>query len=333
MSGPPGAGRLIAERYRLVEPLGEGRTGVAWLARDELLGREVAVKEVRAPAGLDATAQRELYGRLERAARAAGRVSHRNVVAVHDVATDDSRPWIVMELVRGLALSDVLEAEGPMPPARAAHLGAETVAALRAAHAAGVVHHDVRAANVLIANDGRVMLTGFAAAGASQSAPAGEPDVDADLWSLGALLYTAVEGRAPAADEEIRPSERAGALAPVISGLLRRDAAERMPAEEAEHRLRLASGGGAPRATAPTPSVPSARPSASRSGSDGDAPAAGADHSDGSPTSTDGAPARQADGGPSAFADEPRRAAAVLVAGVGVLLVAVAALVWAVLAG
>ncbi|MBT2369617.1 serine/threonine protein kinase [Streptomyces sp. ISL-10] len=330
MSGPPGTGRLIAQRYRLIGPLGEGRTGVVWLARDELLGREVAVKEVRAPAGIDATATRELYGRLERAARTAGRVSHRNVVAVHDVATDDGRPWIVMELVRGIALSDVLEAEGPMPPARAAHLGAEAVAALRAAHAVGVVHHDVRAANVLIANDGRVMLTGFAAAAsASQSVPAGEPGTDADLWSLGALLYTTVEGRTPGADGEIRPSERAGALAPVISGLLRRDAAERMPAEEAEHRLRLASAGGAPRATAATPSGPSA----SRSGSDGDAPAGGAGRSGGAPTSAVDAPARHADGGPSAFADEPRRAAAVLVAGVVALLVAVAALVWAVLAG
>ncbi|MFF8846186.1 serine/threonine-protein kinase [Streptomyces sp. NPDC015127] len=325
MSAPPGTGRLIAERYRLIGPLGEGRTGVAWLAHDELLSRDVAVKEIRAPAGLDVTAARELYGRLERAARTAGRVSHRNVVAVHDVATDDGRPWIVMELVRGLALSDVLEAEGPLPPARAAHIGAEAVAALRAAHAAGVAHHDVRAANVLIANDGRVMLTGFGMASAAdsgarapESAPDVEPGADADLWSLGALLYTAVEGRSPGAGEDVRPSERAGALAPVISGLLRRDAAERMPASEAEHRLRLASAGGAPRATAPPPSRPPAGPA----DADRDAPAGGT----GSPSpSTAGASARPP--------DEPRRAATVLVAGVVLLLLAVAALVWAVLGG
>ncbi|MGW0704297.1 serine/threonine-protein kinase [Streptomyces sp. NPDC002867] len=311
MSGPPGTDRLIAERYRLIGPLGEGRTGVAWLARDELLGRDVAVKEVRAPAGLDATAARELYGRLERAARAAGRVSHRNVVAVHDVVTDDGRPWIVMELVRGLALSDVLEAEGPLPPARAAHIGAEAVAALRAAHAAGVAHHDVRAANVLFGNDGRVMLTGFGMD--PEFAPDIEPGADADLWSLGALLYTAVEGRSPGAGEEVRPSERAGALAPVISGLMRRDAAERMPASEAEHRLRLASAGGTPRASAPPPSQPPA----------GRGDAEGNTHAGGTGPSAS----------PSPSADEPRRAATVLAAGVVLLLLAVTALLWAVLGG
>ncbi|MEV4334610.1 serine/threonine-protein kinase [Streptomyces sp. NPDC049597] len=311
MSGPSGTERLIAERYRLIGPLGQGRTGVAWLARDELLGREVAVKEVRAPAGLDATAARRLYGRLERAARAAGRVSHRNVVAVHDVVTDDGRPWIVMELVRGLALSDVLEAEGPLPPARAAHIGAEAVAALRAAHAAGVAHHDVRAANVLVGNDGRVMLTGFGLA--PESAPDAEPGADADLWSLGALLYTAVEGRSPGADEEVRPSERAGALAPVISGLMRRDPAERMPAPEAEHRLRLASAGGAPRASAAPPS----RPPQGRGDAERDTHAGGTGPS----------------ASPSPSAGEPRRAVTVLTAGVVLLLLALAALLWAVLSG
>lgn len=319
MSGPPGADRLIAERYRLIGALGEGRTGVAWLARDELLGREVAVKEVRAPAGLDAMAARELYGRLERAARTAGRVSHRNVVAVHDVVTDDGRPWIVRELVRGLALSDVLEAEGPLPPARVAHIGAEVVAALRAAHAAGVAHHDVRAANVLVANDGRVMLTGFGTA--PESAPDGERGADADLWSLGALLYAAVEGRSPGAGEDVGLSERAGALAPVIAGLMRRDAAERMPAPEAEHRLRLASAGGAPRASAPPPSQPPA------GRDDADRDDAGRDDADrdvgGSGPSA----------GPSPSAADPRRAATVLAAGVALLLLTLAALLWAVLGG
>lgn len=135
--------------------------GVVWRARDEVLNREVAVKEVRAPAGLAAADEQRLYARLEREAWAAGRISHRNVVTVYDVATEDGRPWIVMELVRGLALSDVLDAEGPLAPQRAAHIGAEILAALRAAHEAGVLHRDVKPGNVLIGNDGRVVLSDF----------------------------------------------------------------------------------------------------------------------------------------------------------------------------
>ncbi len=135
--------------------------GTVWRARDEVLHREVAVKEVRAPAGLATSEVERLYARLEREAWAAARVSNRNVVTVYDVATDDGRPWIVMELVRGLSLSDQLDAEGPLSPQRAAHIGAEVLAALRAAHEAGVLHRDVKPANVLLSNDGRVVLTDF----------------------------------------------------------------------------------------------------------------------------------------------------------------------------
>lgn len=135
--------------------------GVVWRARDEVLNREVAVKEVRAPVSLGTADEQRLYARLEREAWAAGRISHRNVVTVYDVATEDGRPWIVMELVRGLALSDVLDAEGPLAPQRAAHIGAEILAALRAAHEAGVLHRDVKPGNVLIGNDGRVVLSDF----------------------------------------------------------------------------------------------------------------------------------------------------------------------------
>ncbi len=209
--------QLIAGRYRLLSPLGEGGMGVVWRARDEVLAREVAVKEVRAPAGLGTADERRLYQRLEREAWAAGRISHRNVVTVYDVATEDGRPWIVMELVRGLALSDVLEAEGPLSPQRAAHVGAEVLAALRAAHEAGVLHRDVKPGNVLVANDGRVVLTDFGIAtveGTSNLTMTGEligspeflaperalgrnPGPESDLWSLGVLLYAAVEGITP----------------------------------------------------------------------------------------------------------------------------------------
>lgn len=137
MSEDPGSERVIAGRYRLLSPLGEGGMGTVWRARDEVLQREVAVKEVRAPAGLQSSEIERMYARLEREAWAAARISNRNVVTVYDVATQDGRPWIVMELIRGIALSDLLDAEGPLTPQRAAHIGAEVLAALRAAHEAG----------------------------------------------------------------------------------------------------------------------------------------------------------------------------------------------------
>ncbi|WP_395576236.1 serine/threonine-protein kinase [Streptomyces sp. BK79] len=278
MSEEPGGERVIAGRYRLLSPLGEGGMGTVWRARDELLHREVAVKEVRAPAGLPEADVRRLYARLEREAWAAARVAHHNVVTVYDVAADGGRPWIVMELVRGLSLADLLEAEGPLEPRRAALIGAEVLAALRAAHAAGVLHRDVKPANVLLSNDGRVVLTDFGIArveGSPALTMTGEvigspeflaperalgrtPGPESDLWSLGVLLYAAVEGTSPfrqdtplstlraIVDEELPPPHRAGALAPVVEGLLRKDPAERLVAERAERELRLVGAGGVP---------------------------------------------------------------------------------------
>ncbi|MEU5593592.1 serine/threonine-protein kinase [Streptomyces sp. NPDC020298] len=280
VSGQSGSERVIAGRYRLLSPLGEGGMGTVWRARDEVLHREVAVKEVRAPAGLPTADVERMYARLEREAWAAARVANRNVVTVYDVAMEGGRPWVVMELVRGMSLGDQLEAEGPMPPQRAAHIGAEVLAALRAAHAAGVLHRDVKPANVLLADDGRVVLTDFGIAtveGSSALTMTGEvigspeflaperalgrtPGPESDLWSLGVLLYAAVEGSSPfrhdtplstlraVVDEELPPARRAGPLAPVIEGLLRKDPAERLPAELAEQDLRLVAAGGAPRA-------------------------------------------------------------------------------------
>ncbi|MEU6876611.1 serine/threonine-protein kinase [Streptomyces sp. NPDC046712] len=270
---------VIAGRYRLLDVLGQGGMGTVWRARDEVLGREVAVKEVRAPAGIAGEDERRLYARLEREAWAAARISHRNVVTVYDVATEDDRPWIVMELIRGLTLSDVLDAEGPMPPQRAALIGAEVLAALRAAHEAGVLHRDVKPGNVLLANDGRVVLTDFGIAaveGTSNLTMTGElvgspeflaperalgrtPGPASDLWSLGVLLYAAVEGSSPfrqdtplstlraVVDEELPPPRRAGPLTPVLEGLLRKEPQERISAAEAERQLRLVGAGGTPR--------------------------------------------------------------------------------------
>ncbi|MEV6173620.1 serine/threonine-protein kinase [Streptomyces sp. NPDC051954] len=280
MSEEPGSERVIAGRYRLLSPLGEGGMGTVWRARDEVLHREVAVKEVRAPAGLPGPEVERMYARLEREAWAAARVANRNVVTVYDVASDGGRPWIVMELVRGVSLADQLEAEGPLSPQRAAHIGAEVLAALRAAHAAGVLHRDVKPGNVLLSNDGRVVLTDFGIAmveGSSALTMTGEvigspeflaperalgrtPGPESDLWSLGVLLYAAVEGNSPfrqntplstlraIVDEELPPPHRAGPLAGVIEGLLRKDPAERLSSDQAERDLRLVAAGGTPRA-------------------------------------------------------------------------------------
>ncbi|MET9764408.1 serine/threonine-protein kinase [Streptomyces sp. NPDC006372] len=353
MSEEPGHERVIAGRYRLLAPLGEGGMGTVWRARDELLHREVAVKEVRAPAGLGADDVQRMYARLEREAWAAARVANRNVVTVYDVATDEGRPWIVMELVRGLSLAEVLDSEGPMPPQRAAHIGAEVLAALRAAHEAGVLHRDVKPANVLIANDGRIVLTDFGIAmveGSSALTMTGEvigspeflaperalgrtPGPESDLWSLGVLLYAAVEGHSPfrhdtplstlraIVDEELPPPRRAGPLAPVIEGLLRKDPSERLPADRAEQDLRVIGAGGSPR-TGPLPAAPF--------------PPTVAGHPEPSPTPPmpfPGGPA-PAGSGATTTATRPerdRRAGRVLVAGVAVLALAVGGLTYALL--
>lgn len=355
-----GDGRVIAGRYRLLGPLGRGGMGTVWRARDEVLGREVAVKEVRAPAGLDRAEVERMYRRLEREARAAARVSHRGVVTVYDVATEDGRPWIVMELVRGLSLAEVLEGEGPMTPQRAAHIGEQVLAALRSAHAAGVVHRDVKPANVLVTNDGRVLLGDFGIASlegssaitmtgevvgspeflAPERALGREPGPTSDLWSLGVLLYAAVEGVSPfrrdtppatlraVVEGELPPPRRAGPLAPVLEGLLRKDPDVRLSAAEAARMLRVIGAGGAvrdPQGAEGTPRAPGAvgalrAPAGTASGPDAAAaPPHGLSPYGPAPTAPLSARDAAAESG-------RRRAALVLTAGIVVLLLAVVAL-------
>ncbi|OWA02870.1 serine/threonine protein kinase [Streptomyces sp. CS113] len=381
MSGEPDGERVIAGRYRLLSPLGEGGMGTVWRARDELLRREVAVKEVRAPAGLPQADVGRMYARLEREAWAAARISHPNVVTVYDVATDGGRPWIVMELVRGLSLADLLDAEGSLTPGRAALIGAEVLAALRAAHAAGVLHRDVKPANVLLANDGRVVLTDFGIArveGSEALTMTGEvvgspeflaperalgrtPGPASDLWSLGVLLYAAVEGVSPfrqdtplstlraIVDDELPPPRRAGALGPVVEGLLRKDPAGRLPADEAERELRLVGAGGTPSGGPRAGAAPSggyaptvvAHPGPLGApgplGSPGSPGSPGSLGSSESPTaSTPPMPVpaagdTSAPGASGASRGRDRRARAVLVAGLAVVVVALAALTYALL--
>ncbi|MET7880817.1 RICIN domain-containing protein [Micromonospora profundi] len=270
---PEAPRQLIANRYRLVRPLGQGGMGRVWQARDEMLERDVAIKELVAPPGLPDGERREMRERSMREARAVARLGHVNVVRVFDVLHSGDDPWIVMELVPSRSLHQVLEAEGPMPVARAAQIGLGVLDALRAAHQAGVLHRDVKPANVLLADDGRVVLTDFGLATlpgdprvtqtgmvlgspaylAPERATDGDVGPAADLWSLGATLYAAVEGRTPyqrsspmamlaaLATEMPAPAERAGQLAPLLEGLLRRDPDQRISAEEADRLLRQAA--------------------------------------------------------------------------------------------
>ncbi|MFI1977488.1 protein kinase domain-containing protein [Streptomyces wedmorensis] len=196
---------VIAGRYRLLDVLAAGATGTVWRALDETRGHEVALKELRLPDGVPADDVPLLYARREREARAAARLSHPAVVTVHGVATEDGRPWVVMELVRGLTLAETLEAGGPLAPREAARVGLQVLGALRAAREAGVPHRGVAPEHVLLGNDGRVVVTGFGTdpgAGPGARPPAGpgsgssggaagttgEAGEAADLRSLGALL-------------------------------------------------------------------------------------------------------------------------------------------------
>ncbi|MGW1198032.1 serine/threonine-protein kinase [Streptomyces sp. NPDC002536] len=280
-----GRAPLLAGRYRLVARLGSGGMGVVWRAFDEVLDREVAVKEVRAPDVLREDDVRILYARLKQEARAAARIAHPNVITVHDVVEQQGRPWIVMELVRGQSLADVLEHEGVLDPKEAARVGAAVLRALQAAHAAGVLHRDVKPANVLLEDTGRVVLTDFGIAlveGAGTLTRTGDligspdylsperalgqrPGIPSDLWSLGTTLYAAVEGVSPfrrtsplltlhaVVQDELPPPRRAGALTPVLEGLLLKDPQARAGSAEVLRLLDAVAAGTVTRVPAAPP--------------------------------------------------------------------------------
>ena len=270
---PPMTGRVIAGRYNLQHPIGRGAMGVVWRARDQILDRDVAVKEVVISSLLGEEERRNAYQRTLREARTAARLSHRGLVAVYDVAEEDGRPWIVMELVPSRSLDQVLTVEGRLPPVRVARIGQQLLSALAAAHLAGVLHRDVKPSNVLIATDRtgtgwdeRAVLTDFGIAqfegdprltqtGMVMGSPGftaperirgGDATHASDLWSLGATLYAAVEGRGPyeqrggaittmsaIINEDAPIAAHAGRLAQVIAALLRRDPAARPSAPTA----------------------------------------------------------------------------------------------------
>src|SRR5260370_29761553 len=210
-------GRVIAGPSRLQAPIGWGAMGVVWRARDQLLDRDVAIKEVQIPETLSDEERAHAYQRTLREAKTAARLNHPAVVTVYDVAEDEGRPWIVMQLVRAQSLDQVLATSGPLSPRRAAEMGRQLLSALSVAHAAGVMHRDVKPSNVLLGNDDRAVLTDFGIAtfqgdpkitqtGLGMGSPGftaperirGEDASPAsDLWSLGATLFPAVEGAGP----------------------------------------------------------------------------------------------------------------------------------------
>ncbi|MFC7814912.1 protein kinase [Streptomyces sp. NPDC057367] len=268
----PGAGRLIAGRYRLIARLGHGGMGTVWRAKDETVDREVAVKEPRVPDHLPERERANAFERMRREARAAARLDHPAVVGVYDVAVVDDQPWIVMELVRGRSLGDALQ-EGTLGAREAARIGLEVLGALEAAHAAGILHRDVKPDNVLLGRHDRVVLTDFGIAqieGETSLTDTGgfvgspeyiapervlgrRPGPASDLWSLGVVLYAATEGvspfrrsNTPATLQSVlnaapAPPAAQGPLAELVTGLLDKDPARRPDAARTRALLEAAA--------------------------------------------------------------------------------------------
>ncbi|MER6809155.1 serine/threonine-protein kinase [Actinomadura nitritigenes] len=265
---------VLATRYRLVSEIGQGANGTVWRGHDELLDRAVAIKELRLPEDLSQDDRVVFFRRTLREARAPAQLRTHSIVEVYDVVTEQGRPWIVMELIEAPNLEQLIERDGPLPPERVAHIGRRLLEALNTAHKAGIVHRDLKPSNVLLDGD-RVVLTDFGLAFSSGSASLTKtghfmgspayvaPEVAAgekatprsDLWSLGATLYAALEGRPPferdnvmatlsaLANESTPPPQNAGALGPVITGLLEKNPTRRLSHARAVDRLERAMAG------------------------------------------------------------------------------------------
>lgn len=268
--------RLIGGRYALAAELGHGGMGTVWSARDLVLERAVALKEVALPAWVDGEERERAYQRVLREARAAARLHHPSVITIHDVVMDDGRPWIVMELLAAVSLDERLKQAGSLPEGEVAGIGLKVLDALRTAHEAGITHRDVKPGNVLLLEDGGVVLSDFGIAHVDNSASItstgmlmGSPafmaperlegrraTAGSDLWSFGATLYTAVEGASPYQGPtpvavmgailmaQPRPPRNAALLREVIEGLMVKDPAERMGHEEARDALEWAAAAG-----------------------------------------------------------------------------------------
>ncbi|MFJ9006354.1 serine/threonine-protein kinase [Streptomyces canus] len=284
-------GRLLAGRYRLGGVLGRGGMGTVWRAEDETLGRTVAVKELRFPSSIDEDEKRRLITRTLREAKAIARIRNTSAVTVYDVVDEDDRPWIVMELVEGKSLAEVIREDGLLEPKRAAEVGLAVLDVLRSAHREGILHRDVKPSNVLISEDGRVVLTDFGIAqvegdpsitstGMLVGAPSyisperargHKPGPAADLWSLGGLLYAAVEGAPPydkgsaiatltaVMTEPLEEPKNAGPLKDVIYGLLTKDPAQRLDDGRARAMLTAVIHAPEPKPAEPEPAADATR--------------------------------------------------------------------------
>jgi eukaryotic-like serine/threonine-protein kinase len=299
-NGRAAPGTLIGGRYTLRAAVGHGGMGTVWRAADTLLRRDVAVKEVVLPPGLAPSDRDSMYERTMREARAAAALQHPAVVQVYDVVHENGRPWIVMELLDARSLADMVIEDGPVAPRVVAKIGIALLGALEVAHAHGVLHRDVKPANVLICADGRCVLTDFGVARmptdiqlttpgmvlgsphfiSPERAMGNEFGPPSDLFSLGVTLYTAVEGRPPfdkgdpietmhaVVEDPPAPASRAGSLTPVLMGLLEKDPALRLDVPIARTMLRqqlagpLASKNPPHMMTDPYSVVPAQRPPA-----------------------------------------------------------------------
>jgi serine/threonine protein kinase len=263
--------RRIGGRYRLSSQLGAGAMGTVWSAFDEVLQRRVAVKELKVPRGIPEREAASMRERMLREARALGGLSHPNVITVYDVVDVEGEPVVVLEMVPSRNLATIIDDQGSLTDRQAAVVGFATAAALRAAHRSGITHRDVKPANVLVADDGRVKLTDFGIARNAADAPmttaglvlgspaymapevaAGQPVTPAaDLWGLGATLFAAIEGRPPydvrgdpvatlteVVDGEVPRPRSSSAVADVVSALMIKDPAHRMSLEQVRARLR-----------------------------------------------------------------------------------------------
>jgi hypothetical protein len=290
-------GRLLARRYRLEEVLGTGGMGRVWKGTDTLLDRPVAVKELTTPANLPPHEIEVLRTRMLREARSAAQLSHPSIITVFDVAEEDGRPWIVMELVRGPSLGDLIKSDGALGVSRAANIGEQMAAGLAEAHGCGIVHRDIKPGNVLIAGNDRAVLTDFGIAhldGSTHLTSTGlligspsylAPEVAhghsatpaSDLWALGITLYQAVEGVLPfdrptpmatltaIVTQDLPEAANAGPLRPLLEALCEKRPEDRPSVHEARARLREirdAEEAGAAASSAPTlvTTVPAALP-------------------------------------------------------------------------
>ncbi|MFG1914236.1 protein kinase [Micromonospora sp. NPDC048898] len=269
-NGRAAPGTTIGDRYALRSSVGNGGMGTVWRATDTLLRRDVAVKEVVLPPGLAPSDRDAMYERTLREARAAAAIQHPAVVQVYDVVTEAGRPWIVMELLDARSLADMVIEDGPVAPRAVAKIGIALLGALEVAHAIGVLHRDVKPANVLICTDGRCVLTDFGVARMPTDVQLTTPGMvlgsphfisperamgqefgpPSDLFSLGVTLYTAVEGRPPfdkgdpietmhaVVEDPPAPPQRSGPLTRVLMGLLEKDPARRLDVHTSRAMLR-----------------------------------------------------------------------------------------------